>query len=76
MSLKQDKITGVLSGHPFVITALLVLVVLVSTGMQINSNGTCCAIMICGYLLITGYGIYALAAAAVRSFRKKHSGGI
>ena len=26
--------------------------------------------------VITGYGIYALAAAAVRSFRKKHSGGI
>lgn len=58
MSLKQDKITGVLSGHPFVITALLVLVVLVSTGMQINSNGACCVIMICGYLLIAGYGIY------------------
>ena len=58
MSLKQDKVTGVLSSHPFIITALLVLVVLIATGMQINSNAACCAIMICGYLLVAGYGIY------------------
>ena len=33
-------------------------VVLISTGMQIDNNGVCCAIMILGYLLVLGYGIY------------------
>ena len=58
MTLKQDKITDVLYKHPFGITALLVFVVLISTGMQINNNGVCCAIMLLGFLLVTGYGIY------------------
>lgn len=58
MDLKQDKVTGVLCKHPFIISALLVFVVLISTGMQIDNNGVCCAIMILGYLLVLGYGIY------------------
>ena len=58
MSLKKDTVTGVLTKHPFIISALLVLVVLLGTGMQISSNGAVCAIMVCGYLLIIGYGIY------------------
>lgn len=58
MELKQDKVTGLLYRHPFVITALLVFAVLIITGMQIDSNPACCAIMVAGYVLITGYGIY------------------
>lgn len=58
MSLKQDKVTTAVYKHPFIITALLVLVVLISTGMQINSNEVCCAIMVLGYLVVLGYGIY------------------
>lgn len=55
---KQDKITKVLYEHPFVITALLVLVVLIATGMQLTSGAAACTVSVCGYLLITGYGIY------------------
>lgn len=58
MTLKQDKITDVLYKHPFCITALLVFVVLIGTGMQIGSNVACCVLMVSGYLLVTGYGIY------------------
>ena len=58
LTLKQDKITDVLYKHPFSISALLVFVVLISTGMQIDNNGVCCAIMVLGYLLVFGYGIY------------------
>lgn len=31
---------------------------LIATGMQVAGNAAVCAIMVCGYLLITGYGIY------------------
>ena len=55
-SLKQDKITGVVFKHPFAITAVLVLVTLIATGMQIRSNPVTCAIMVLGYLLALGYG--------------------
>ena len=58
MSLKKDTVTGVLTKHPFIISALLVLVILLGTGMQISSKGSVCAIMVFGYLLIIGYGIY------------------
>ncbi len=58
MSLKQDRVTGVVLKHPFFITALLVLVTLIATGMQISSNIAVCVIMVCGYLLIAGYGFY------------------
>ena len=58
MSLKQDKVTTAVYSHPFIITALLVLVVLISTGMQIDNNAVCCAIMVLGYILVIGYGIY------------------
>ena len=58
MSLKQDKVTTAVYSHPFIITALLVLVVLISTGMQMDNNTVCCAIMVLGYLLVIGYGIY------------------
>lgn len=57
-SLKQDRITGVIYKHPFVITALLVLVVLITTGMQLGSKPATCAIMVLGYVLITGYGFF------------------
>ena len=55
---KQDKITKVLYEHPFAITALLVLVVLIATGMQLGSGAAVCAIMVTCYALIIGYGIY------------------
>ena len=55
---KQDKITKVLYEHPFAITALLVLVVLIATGMQLGSGVAACAIMVTCYALIIGYGIY------------------
>ncbi len=58
MSLKQDKVTNALYSHPFIITALLTFVALISTGMQLSSNYVCCAIMVLGYLLVAGYGIY------------------
>ena len=58
MSLKQDTVTGVLTRHPFIITALMALVVLLGTGMQVAGKGAACAIMVCGYVLIIGYGIY------------------
>ena len=58
LNLKQDKITKVLYEHPFSITALLVLVVLIATGMQLGSGAAACAISVCGYLLIIGYGIF------------------
>lgn len=58
MTIKQDKVTTAVYSHPFIITALLVLVVLISTGMQIDNNVVCCTIMVLGYLLVTGYGIY------------------
>ncbi len=58
MTIKQDKVTGVLAKHPFVITALLVLVVLIATGMQLSGNAACCALMVCGYILVAGYGFY------------------
>ena len=58
MSLRNDKVTGVLAKHPFLITVLLVLVVLITTGMQIGNNIAVCCIMVSGYLLIAGYGIY------------------
>ena len=57
-SLKQDRITGVVYKHPFVITALLVLVTLIATGMQLNSKPVTCAIMVLGYVLVAGYGIF------------------
>jgi len=57
-NLKQDKITEVLAKHPFVITVLLVLITLVSTGMQIASKPVACALMVLGYVLVIGYGIY------------------
>ena len=57
-SLKQDKITSVLYQHPFVITAFLSLVTLIGTGMQLESRIAPFVIMACGYILITGYGIY------------------
>ena len=57
-SLKQDKITGVLYKHPFSVTAFLVLVVLIATGMQLKSGAAACVVQVCGYLLIIGYGIY------------------
>ena len=50
--------TGVVFKHPFAITALLVLVILIATGMQLENNGATCAIMVLGYLLVFGYGIY------------------
>ena len=58
MSLKQDKVTTALYNHPFIITALLTAVVLIATGMQIDNNAACCAIMVLGYLLVIGYGIF------------------
>ena len=58
MTLKQDKITDALYKHPFSISALLVFFVLISTGMQINNNVVCCTIMVLGYLLVLGYGIF------------------
>jgi hypothetical protein len=58
LTIKQDKVTTAVYSHPFIITALLVLVVLLSTGMQIDNNAVCCTIMVLGYLLVTGYGIY------------------
>ena len=58
MDLKQDKLTAVVYKHPFVITAILVLVVLITTGMQIDNNIACCVIMVLGYLLVIGYGLY------------------
>lgn len=58
MTLKQDKITDVLYKHPFSISAMLVFVVLICTGMQIDNNYACCAVMVLGYLLVAGYGIY------------------
>ena len=60
MTIKQDKVTTAVYNHPFIITALLVFVVLVCTGMQIDNNGVCCAVMVLGYLLVTGYGIYLI----------------
>ena len=57
-SLKQDKITGIIYKYPFVITAVIVLAVLITTGMQLNSDIAACVIMAAGYLLITGYGIF------------------
>ena len=56
-SLKQDRITGVVYKHPFVITVLLVLVVLIATGMQLG-NIAACTIMVLGYVLIAGYGFF------------------
>ena len=58
MGLKQDKVTNALYNHPFIITALLTLVVLIATGMQIDNNAVCCTIMVLGYLLVIGYGIF------------------
>ena len=58
MNRDQDKITGVLAKHPFAVTLLLVLVILAGTGMQIDNNKVVFAIMLCGYVLIIGYGIY------------------
>ena len=57
-SLKQDKITGIIYKHPFVITAVIVLATLIATGMQLNSNIAACIIMVAGYVLVTGYGSY------------------
>ena len=57
-SLKQDRITGAVYKHPFLITALLVLVVLIATGMQLGSKPAACAVMVLGYLLIAGYGFF------------------
>lgn len=54
----QDKITGTLEKHPFTVTALLILVVLIATGMQMDSGSAVCTIMVCGYVLILGFGIY------------------
>ena len=58
MTIKQDKVTTAVYNHPFIITALLVLVVLISTGMQIDNNAVCCVLMVLGYLLVIGYGFY------------------
>ncbi len=58
MSLKQDKVTAVLSKHPFLITALLVLVALIATGMQLPGKASGCVLMVCGFVLIIGYGIF------------------
>ena len=58
MDLKQDKLTSTVYKHPFVITAILVLIVLITTGMQIDNNVVCCVIMVLGYLLVIGYGLY------------------
>ena len=57
MDLKQDKLTSTVYKHPFVITAILVLIVLITTGMQIDNNVVCCVIMVLGYLLVIGYGL-------------------
>ena len=57
-SLKQDKITGVLYKHPFSVTAFLVLVVLIATGMQLKSGAAACVVQVCGYLLIIGYALF------------------
>ena len=57
-NLEQDRITRIISGHPYVLTAILVLVTLVLTGMQLENNLVTVAIMILGYLAIIGYGIY------------------
>ena len=58
MSLRSDRITGALVKHPFVISAVLVLAVLAATGMQINNNILVCSIMVPGYILVAGYGLY------------------
>ena len=58
MTIKQDKVTTAIYSHPFIITALLVFVVLISTGMQINNNGVCCAVMALGFVLRLGYVLY------------------
>ena len=58
MSLKEDKVTGFLGKHPFISTVFAVLVVLIATGMQINSNAAVCIVMVSGYLLIAGYGLF------------------
>ena len=58
MSLGSDRITGALVKHPFVISAVLVLAVLAATGMQINNNILVCSIMVPGYILVAGYGLY------------------
>ena len=57
-NLKEDRITGVIYKHPFAITVLLVLVVLIATGMQLESNIAACTIMVLGYVFIAGYGIF------------------
>lgn len=57
-SLKQDKITGIIYKHPFVITAVIVLATLIATGMQLNSDIAACIVMAAGYVLVTGYGFY------------------
>ena len=57
-SLKQDKITGIIYKYPFGITAVIVLAVLITTGMQFKSDIVACVIMAAGYLLITGYSIF------------------
>ena len=57
-SLKQDRITEAVYKHPFAITALLVLVVLIATGMQLGSKPAACTVMVLGYILVAGYGIF------------------
>ena len=58
LDLKQDKLTATVYKHPFVITAVLVLLTLITTGMQIDNNVVCCVIMVLGYLMAIGYGLY------------------
>ena len=58
LDLKQDKLTATVYKHPFVITAILVLLTLITTGMQIDNNVVCCVIMVLGYLMAIGYGLY------------------
>ena len=57
-SLKQDRITEAVYKHPFAITALLVLVVLIATGMQLGSKPAACTVMVLGYILVAGYGFF------------------
>ena len=56
--ISQDIITKFISAHPFCTVTLVVLVFLVITGMQISNNTAVCALMIGGYLLVLGYGLF------------------
>ena len=53
-----DIITQTISKHPFIITAAFVLLILIATGMQLQDNIASCALMLIGYAVVIGYGIY------------------